>query len=118
MADVVVAEFCADYFGVFLVPSSRGDSDYEVELYGGEGPAYCPCKGFRYRADCRHLKEVWEKACLWNPQWHPGGPVTCASIRSSFKPGFRGTSNANGCPYEITNDTGSAPPVTKALMIW
>lgn len=81
-AEIVNSAFCADYFAVYLVPSSKkGQPPYEVTLAGGEGSAYCTCPGFAYRQNCRHIKYVWDHACLWNPQWHDGGPDDLHPVR-------------------------------------
>lgn len=76
---IEVVGFCADYFAAFMVPGSRGNL-YRVELYGGEGPATCECPAFKfhkgeiYDRTCKHIEYVWQNACLYNPQWHDGGP--------------------------------------------
>ena len=38
-----------------LVRSSKGDSAYLVRYLPNGTPAYCECKGWRYRRRCRHL---------------------------------------------------------------
>jgi hypothetical protein len=67
--DIVTMEDCASNYGVFKVTGSKGKI-YTVSFNGSEGPAFCPCDGFKFHKDCRHIKEVYEKACLYNPQWH------------------------------------------------
>jgi hypothetical protein len=62
---------CASCFGVYEVPNSRGSGTYRVEL-GGENWSHCPCKGFEFRGECRHIGEVYKKACCWNPQYGEG----------------------------------------------
>jgi len=32
----------------------------------------CTCRGFRYRADCRHIKEARGRRCGWNAACEPG----------------------------------------------
>ena len=47
---VMTSEFTA------RVISSKGDSQfYDVDV---TGPDFCTCDGFKYRGDCRHIKEV------------------------------------------------------------
>jgi hypothetical protein len=72
-AEIVNAEFCADYWATYEVLSSDGKTKYTVTFAGGEGGAHCTCKGFAYRKDCRHISEVFKKGCFWNPQWYDGG---------------------------------------------
>ncbi len=65
-------EDCASNYGVFQVESSKPGIFYTVSMAGSEGLPHCPCKGFEYRQDCKHINQVWEKACMYNPQWNEG----------------------------------------------
>lgn len=65
----VTAEDCASNYGIFEVEGSSGDT-YTVSFAGSEGPAHCTCQGFKFRGDCKHVKAVYDGACLYNPQWH------------------------------------------------
>lgn len=95
--DIEAAVFCADYLGVFMVPASNGKDKYTVTLSGPEGGAHCDCMAFKYfkgpadERTCKHIKQVWDEACLWNPQWHEGGPDTIDPVAhvdvSRFVPG-------------------------------
>lgn len=67
--DIVTMEDCASNYGVFQVPGSKPGVTYTVTFSGSEGPAHCTCKGFEHRGDCKHIKYVWDNACLYNPQW-------------------------------------------------
>lgn len=82
-AEVVNSAFCADYWGVFEVPGSNGKT-YEVEL-GGTSYVHCTCKAFEWakmdNKDCKHIRYVWDNACLWNPQWHDAGPRNIKPVR-------------------------------------
>jgi hypothetical protein len=73
-AEIVTAEFCAQYYATFDVPSSDGKQMYTVTLNGGEGMPHCTCQGFKFRHGCKHIDWVWKHGCLWNPQWKDGGP--------------------------------------------
>ena len=71
-AEIVVMEDCASNYGRFDVLSSDGTKHYEVSLHGSEGGASCTCPAFLYsgaQRDCKHIRRVWEQACLYNPQW-------------------------------------------------
>lgn len=48
----------SDMNGKWEVPSSKKDTDYTVKLINGT--YYCVCKGYNFRKDCRHIKEVVE----------------------------------------------------------
>lgn len=78
--DIEVVGFCADYLGVFYVPGSKKGDLWRVELSGPEGGAHCDCPAFKfskgevYDKTCKHIEYVWKNACLYNPQWHDGGP--------------------------------------------
>lgn len=69
--EIVTMEDCASNFGVFEITGSKGDK-YTVSFTGSESQAHCTCLGFKHRRECRHLKQVWDEACLYNPQWHDG----------------------------------------------
>lgn len=76
-AEIVVMEDCASNYGVFYVPSSSGMGRvHTVTFSGSEGPAHCTCESYKYSRDrdCKHIRKVWEQACLYNPQWHNGQP--------------------------------------------
>ena len=77
--DIVTMEDCASNYGVFKVPGSKPGTEYTVTLHGSEGPAHCTCEGFRWSGElgqlrdlksCKHIKQVYDQACLYNPQWH------------------------------------------------
>lgn len=72
-ASIEMAEDCASNYGVYEVEGSKGDT-YTVALYGSEAGGSCDCPGFKFRGDCKHLAEVYEGACLYNPQWHDANP--------------------------------------------
>lgn len=75
--DIVVMSDCASNYGVFHIPSSDGKSVYTVTLSGSEGPAHCNCKAFGFsgaKQTCKHVKQVYDGACLYNPQWHDANP--------------------------------------------
>lgn len=40
------------------VESSKGGTTYTVKVFDPSGSGSCECKGFNYRHDCRHLKEL------------------------------------------------------------
>jgi len=68
--DIITGRFCTSYWGVYEVPSNTTPGMvYIVTLDGGTGDAHCTCKGFEHRGDCSHLRQVNEKACLWNSVW-------------------------------------------------
>lgn len=77
-AEITTAGFCPDYYSVFEVPSSDGKKVYRVWLDGLSGG--CDCPGFKYRQECKHMKKVWDEACLYNPQWHDAGPGTLKPV--------------------------------------
>lgn len=85
-AEIVNSVFCAQYWATFEVPSSDGRTKYRVTLAGGEGQAHCECKAWEFAPvdgkDCKHIREVWKEACLWNPQWHDGGPNTLQPVET------------------------------------
>ena len=71
--DIVTMEDCASNYGVFEVPGSKPGTSYIVTFNGSEGPAHCTCEGYRWSGklkSCRHIKLVYDLACLYNPQWH------------------------------------------------
>lgn len=72
--DVVVMEDCASNYGTFEIEGSSGT--YTVTFSGSEGPAHCTCKAWGFAPwnakDCKHIREAYEKACLYNPQWKDG----------------------------------------------
>lgn len=92
--DIIHMEDCASNFATFEVPGSSGTT-YEVTL-GGESYSDCrdkatgePCKGFKFRQDCKHIRYVWDNACLYNPQWkEEGGPNTLKPEYDTTVPGF------------------------------
>lgn len=76
-AEIVTMADCASNYGVFHVPSdSNPHQHYVVVLNGSEGPAHCNCQAFKFAPegakDCKHVRRVWEQACLYNPQWRDG----------------------------------------------
>ena len=71
--DIVTMEDCASNYGVFKMPGSKPGTEYTVTLHGSEGPAHCTCEGnTKFNKQCRHIKQVYDQACLFNPQWHDG----------------------------------------------
>ena len=82
--DIETVGFCADYFAAFEVPGSKPGTTYTVTLYGTDG--HCTCDGWKFRQDCRHMKQVWAEACLYNPQWHEPGPATLRPTEHLDKP--------------------------------
>lgn len=70
--EIVTMQDCASNYGIFEVIGSTGNL-YIVQLNGSEGPGYCECKAFEFSQDqsCKHLRQVWGHACLYNPQWRP-----------------------------------------------
>jgi hypothetical protein len=76
-----VVGFCPQYRSRWRVPGSRG-ATYDVEL--ADLGASCTCPAFRYApADartCKHIGLVWERGCLYNPQWRDAGPNDYASL--------------------------------------
>ena len=76
--EIVTAAFCAQYFANYEVQGSKGNV-YTVTLNGGEGAPFCTCPAFKFSGgygnqDCKHVKLVWDHACLANPQWKDPGP--------------------------------------------
>jgi predicted nucleic acid-binding Zn finger protein len=72
MIQIVVMSDCASNYGVYKLKGSRG-AEYTVSLGGSEGPGYCTCPAFKFsgaKMDCKHIRTVWDKACMYNPQWH------------------------------------------------
>lgn len=72
-ADIVTLLDCASNYGVFVITGST--DTYTVTFSGSEGPAHCTCKAFKFSGndrDCKHIRQVWEQACLYNAQWHDG----------------------------------------------
>lgn len=68
--DIIIMEDCASNYGVFKIAGSEGN-EYTVVFNGSEGPAHCTCKAFHFSSEgtCKHIQEIWKKACLFNPQW-------------------------------------------------
>ena len=81
-SEIVTVGFCPQYYSTWEVPSSDGSRTYHVTLNGAEHLPHCTCKAFEYAPlyapfdvkDCRHIRWVWAHGCLFNPQWHDGGP--------------------------------------------
>lgn len=99
--EVVNMEDCASNFASYKVPGSSGT--YEVTL-GGESFVHCqdlendvPCLGFSYRGDCKHIRYVWDNACLYNPQYHDGGPATLKPEYDERQPGFLADGKCPAC---------------------
>lgn len=69
---IEVAGFCPQYFASYEVTGSKGDK-YQVQM-GGTSFVHCTCTGFKFRQDCKHIKQIWDHGCLENPQWHDAGP--------------------------------------------
>jgi hypothetical protein len=71
---IETAEDCASNYGVFEVEGSNGKV-YTVTFTGSEGPAFCSCPAYKFsgeKMDCKHIKQVYEGACFYNPQWNDG----------------------------------------------
>ena len=43
------------------VVSSMPEVEYLVTIASTEGPVSCQCKGWRFRSECRHVREVVER---------------------------------------------------------
>lgn len=43
----------------------RKIKDYDLEYTGYEGWG-CSCPGFKYRHDCKHVKQAREEQCTWH----------------------------------------------------
>lgn len=56
---------------VINVPSSKGDTLYQVQLDINGNAVECECKGYTYRQKCRHLKEAETINKLRNMQTRP-----------------------------------------------
>ena len=71
---IEVMEDCASAFGIYDVPGSRPGTTWRVELHG-ETYAHCSCPAFTYfKGDamdrtCKHIRWVFDHACLGNQQW-------------------------------------------------
>jgi len=72
--EIITMEDCASNYGVFDVPGSKPGTSYTVTLHGSEQAPHCTCPAFMYSKDqdCKHVKRVWQDACLFNPQWKDG----------------------------------------------
>jgi hypothetical protein len=72
-AEIVVMKDCASNYGVFRVQGSS--KVYRIAFHGSEQePSHFDCPGFKNRRDCKHVREIWDRACLYNPQWRDGNP--------------------------------------------
>lgn len=73
-AEIITAQFCADYESTFEVEGSQG-ATYFVTWDGLS--ASCTCPVFKYSStplgECKHIDKVWRWGCFWNPQWYDGG---------------------------------------------
>lgn len=78
-AEIVVMADCQSNYGVFEVTGSKGNT-YTVTFSGSEGAAHCTCPAWKYSGEemyCKHIEQVWNGACMFNPQWCGGHtPVT------------------------------------------
>lgn len=98
--DVVNMEDCASNFASYQVPGSS--STYTVTL-GGESYVDCrqengeKCKGFANRQDCKHIRYVYDHACLYNPQYHDGGPADLKPEYDERQPGFLADGKCPAC---------------------
>lgn len=88
-AEIVPATFCADYWGIFHVGGSQGET-WVVSMNGGEGVAHCSCPAYQYSkeqpAHCKHIDRVFRNGCFWNPQWHEGGPIKLRPVAYNRAP--------------------------------
>lgn len=100
--EVVNMEDCASNFAEYEVPGSSGPY---VVIMGGESYVDCrekasgeQCKGFKFNQKCKHIKYVWDNACLYNPQWHDGGPNTLKPKHlDERQPGFLPNGKCPAC---------------------
>lgn len=73
--EIVTMSDCASNYGTFIVQSKTDKTKtYDVTFNGSEGPFHCTCEAFRWGKgkECKHIKQVFEEACLFNPQWKDG----------------------------------------------
>jgi hypothetical protein len=88
-AEIVTAEFCADYWSTFHVPKGVRDpvGFYTVTFDGGAGAALCDCRAFFYaprdNKTCKHINFCFKHGCFWNPQWYEGGDRTIRPYRKT-----------------------------------
>jgi len=74
MADLMTinAWQCTGHEGTTDIAGSNGekhtviiDRDYR----------HCTCKGFQFRKTCKHIQQVFSKACCWHQQHEEGEPI-------------------------------------------
>lgn len=74
-AETITMIDCATNYGIYKIPGSKG-KEHIVTMNGSEGKADCTCDDFKYRGwktgKCKHIEQVWNQACMFNPQWHDG----------------------------------------------
>jgi hypothetical protein len=76
-AEIVTGQFCSSYFGTYEVVGSKGDI-YNVtwNLLSAhcqrKNGTSCPAYHFSKDQSCKHIREVWNRACMWNCQWFKG----------------------------------------------
>ncbi len=78
MADLTVEYhwLCkSNLVGSVKVKGSKGEV-YEVEWVNGRGGyQHCTCKGFKFKGECKHVKQAISESCKWNAFWDVGKPV-------------------------------------------
>lgn len=82
--DVVVMEFCADYWSQFEVPTSRGTDEWIVTWDGPSVAAHCTCPAYKFsgaRASCKHIDRTFLEGCFYNPQVGIGGAANLRPVR-------------------------------------
>jgi len=96
--------FCDQYYGTWTVPSDRqADVTYAVTLAGPRLAPFCTCPAFRYSGEpgsqtCKHIRRIWEHACLYNPQWHDPGPNDYAELGIALTPSALERTYPGTCP--------------------
>ena len=75
---------CASTFADFKCESSDGSKIYMLQTNGPEGQIFCDCPAGKHNRECKHVKRLWEEACLFNPQWHDGGKAEWKPVGYDF----------------------------------
>ena len=77
--DIAYAWTCKtnEDFGPITVTSTSGKDTHQVS-WGSLGPfadvqfgPHCSCKGFQFRADCKHIGVMETQRCGWNADLEP-----------------------------------------------